>query len=61
MQVAFAMPFAMPGRSKYQQIFSDVLVLWKQWAVVLVIIAIHLAVVFGVKLPLCERGYLGEK
>lgn len=33
--------------------------IWKQWIVIGVITLIHLLVIFGVKVPSCERGYLG--
>lgn len=33
--------------------------IWKQWAVIIVIIFFDLIVIFGFNAPSCERGYLG--
>lgn len=50
---------AISAETRLQQIFYDFRMIWKQWVVIGVIILVHLLVIFGVKVPTCERGYLG--
>jgi len=50
---------AISADTRFQQIFYDVRMIWKQWIMVLCIILFHLIVVFGFKVPDCPRGYLG--
>lgn len=45
--------------SRWQQIFNDIRILWKQWIVILGILFIHLITIFFAKVPGCTRGYLG--
>lgn len=41
------------------QLFDDIKLIWKEWIVMLIIVAIHTATVFGIKLDGCDRGYVG--
>lgn len=45
--------------TRFQQMFYDIRMIWKQWIAVLMIILVHLAIIFGVKQEDCPRGYLG--
>jgi heparan-alpha-glucosaminide N-acetyltransferase len=47
------------AETRFQQIFYDVRMIWKQWIVIGVLVLVHLTVIFGLKVPSCERGYLG--
>lgn len=47
------------AETRFQQIFCDVQMIWKQWVVVLAIVLVHLTIIFGFKVPNCARGYLG--
>lgn len=59
LQVAFATTTVATAETRFQQLFYDIRMIWKQWIVVLCIIIFHLVVIFGLKVPSCERGYLG--
>lgn len=58
LHLAFATT-VLAGDTRFQQLFYDIRMIWKQWAVVLGIVLFHLIVVFGFKVPDCGRGYLG--
>lgn len=47
------------AETRFQQIFCDIRMIWRQWIVILVIILVHLTIIFGFKVPTCARGYLG--
>lgn len=47
------------GETRVQQIFYDIRMIWKQWIVIIFIILCHLAIIFGMKVPSCSRGYFG--
>jgi heparan-alpha-glucosaminide N-acetyltransferase len=58
LQLAFAST-KVSKDSKLQRIFQDITIIWKQWIVIVLIICAHVSVIFIVKLPNCDRGYLG--
>lgn len=45
--------------TRFQQIFYDIRMIWKQWIAVLILVLVHLAITFGLKVENCPRGYLG--
>lgn len=47
------------AESRFQQIFYDVRMIWKQWVAIGFVVLFHLAVIFGLKFQSCPRGYLG--
>jgi heparan-alpha-glucosaminide N-acetyltransferase len=59
LHLAFATTKVDNEDSKFQRIFNDIRVMWKQWMVICLIILAYLLVIFVVKLPNCDRGYSG--
>jgi heparan-alpha-glucosaminide N-acetyltransferase len=51
--------FVTTAEVRAPQLLDDVKVIWREWLVMLVILAVHLGTVFGIKLDGCERGYVG--
>ena len=45
--------------TRYQQIFYDIFILWKQWIVIIGLVVIHLLIIFLANVPGCEKGYMG--
>lgn len=40
---------------RFRTMFHDVLALGRQWLVALIAVALHLAIVYGLKVPDCQR------
>lgn len=59
LHVSFVTNAAVSADTRFQQMFYDVRTIWKQWLVVLFIILVDLSITFGLKVPFCQRGYLG--
>ncbi|XP_070501262.1 heparan-alpha-glucosaminide N-acetyltransferase [Chironomus tepperi] len=47
------------AETRFQQLFYDVRMIWRQWLVILSFIAVYLIFIFGVNAPNCDRGYNG--
>ncbi|CAG9802036.1 unnamed protein product [Chironomus riparius] len=41
------------------QLLDDLKLVWKEWILMVCIVAIHTGIVFGIKLDGCDRGYVG--
>ncbi|CRK98129.1 CLUMA_CG011496, isoform A [Clunio marinus] len=47
------------SETRFQQVFHDIRLIWRQWIVIILLILLHLAVIFSFKAPNCSRGYFG--
>jgi heparan-alpha-glucosaminide N-acetyltransferase len=47
------------AETRFQQLFYDIRMIWKQWLMILAIVIFHIIIVFGIAAPNCQRGYLG--
>lgn len=47
------------AETRVQQLFYDIIMIWKQWAIILVLLLFHIIIIFGIASPDCKRGYLG--
>lgn len=59
LHVLLSKPINNPSEVVWKRNLHDVIVLIPQWAVMFVLIVIHLAFSFGLPVPGCPRGYLG--
>lgn len=47
------------AETRMQQVFYDIRMIWKQWAIFLGFTVLNLIIIFGISAPNCDRGYLG--
>jgi heparan-alpha-glucosaminide N-acetyltransferase len=47
------------AETRVQQLFYDIRMIWKQWAIILAIVCFHLIIIFGIAAPNCPHQYFG--
>lgn len=50
---------AVGSQHPIRKLFHDIVILWRQWAVMLAVVLVHLLITFLLPVPGCPTGYLG--